>query len=428
MPGWLQEEVTTSDAAAPPPFTVAALLFSFHNVCQDARMQRNLVLMGSGETSPTMINAHRELLTGVPSDLSAAVLLDTTYGFQENADELTARIVTYFDQSVGRRIQPLALRSIDDAPAAHAQAIAAIGRASWLFAGPGSPTYALRVWQETGANAALLNVLQRGTVVLASAAALTAGCLTVPVYEIYKVGERPSWVPGMDLVGQLTGLHAAVIPHFDNAEGGNHDTRYCYMGERRLEQLEALLPSDCFVLGIDEHTGIRLDLDDQRIHVFGRGGMTIRMRGQSWTVPSGHSESFADIAVQAGTQLASVETSAAVAWADVSAVEAMLDEGRVSEAVDALLAIDGVDRDINTRAAVHSLVVRLGQLAASPDIDMAGVIGPFVEALLEARSSARRHGFWDEADAIRSTLNSLQVNIKDTPDGSTWSINADAAL
>ena len=30
------------------------------------------------------------------------------------------------------------------------------------------------------------------------------------------------------------GLDAVVIPHFDNAEGGNHDTRFCYLGERRL--------------------------------------------------------------------------------------------------------------------------------------------------------------------------------------------------
>ena len=31
----------------------------------------------------------------------------------------------------------------------------------------------------------------------------------------------------------------SVIPHFDNAEGGNHDTRFCYLGERRLAVLEA---------------------------------------------------------------------------------------------------------------------------------------------------------------------------------------------
>ncbi len=55
--------------------------------------------------------------------------------------------------------------------------------------------------------------------VFASAAALTLGRWTVPVYEIYKVGEDPHWLEGLDLLSQ-TGIDGAVIPHFDNAEGG----------------------------------------------------------------------------------------------------------------------------------------------------------------------------------------------------------------
>ena len=41
------------------------------------------------------------------------------------------------------------------------------------------------------------------------------------------------WLEGMNLMADA-GLPAVVVPHFNNAEGGNHDTRYCYMGERRL--------------------------------------------------------------------------------------------------------------------------------------------------------------------------------------------------
>src|SRR6266571_3494942 len=40
------------------------------------------------------------------------------------------------------------------------------------------------------------------------------------------------------VVGTALGV---VIPHYDNAEGGTHDTRFCYLGERRLAALEALL-------------------------------------------------------------------------------------------------------------------------------------------------------------------------------------------
>ena len=46
-----------------------------------------------------------------------------------------------------------------------------------------------------------------GALVFASAAALTLGRLTVPVYEIYKVGATPTWAEGLDLlVEHVTGL------------------------------------------------------------------------------------------------------------------------------------------------------------------------------------------------------------------------------
>jgi len=35
---------------------------------------------------------------------------------------------------------------------------------------------------------------------MASAAALTIGRVTIPVYEIYKAGEAPRWLPGLDLL------------------------------------------------------------------------------------------------------------------------------------------------------------------------------------------------------------------------------------
>lgn len=384
-------------------------------------MTRNLVLLGSGETSPTMVTAHRELLAQVPAERGSAIQIDTPFGFQENADELTERIRKYFAESVGREIEAVTLRNADVAPTTLGAAIAATRHAAWVFAGPGSPTYALRVWRETGMAQALDAVLQHGSVTFASAAALTAGAFTMPVYEIYKVGEEPRWVPGLDLLGRATGLRAAVIPHFDNAEGGTHDTRFCYVGERRLAHLERLLPDDCFVLGIDEHTGVRFDLDARSVHVFGRGALTVRMGGRLWVVASGEAVGIEEIAERAGTRLSSVETTPAMVW-DGDTVHSMLDEGRVTEAVDALLALDGVERDHETRAAVHALVGRLGQLAANPSIDLASIIGPYVEALLAARASARSHGFWAEADEIRDRLKQLQVTVKDTPDGSTWSI------
>ena len=79
---------------------------------------------------------------------------------------------------------------------------------------------------------------------------------------------------------------------------------------------------------------------------------------------------------------------------------------------------------METRAAVHSLVTRLGHIAASPKVDIMSVVGPYIEALLQARQAARTGGRWDDADAIRDRLTELKVTIKDSQDGSSWEIES----
>ena len=239
--------------------------------------------MGSGETSPTMVTPHQQIL----KDISGTkLILDTPYGFQENADELTVRIQSYFEVNVGQSTKAIQLRSKNDKPTDLANAIAAINNSEWVFTGPGSPTYALETWRQSGAGEALKALLTRGTLVVSSAAALTVGTHTMPVYEMYKVGSDPYWVEGLNLLGVATGLRAAVIPHFNNAEGGTHDTRYCYIGERRIRNLESQLPTDVFILGIDEHTGIAFNLDSQTAEVFGKGNVTYRLNGDEKVYPT----------------------------------------------------------------------------------------------------------------------------------------------
>ena len=106
------------------------------------------------------------------------------------------------------------------------------------------------------------------------------------------------------------------------------------------------------------------------------------------------------------------------------AVEDLLNSGQVLDAVDALLELDDLDRDLETRAIVHGLITRLGQMAASPKVDINNVVGPYIEMLLQARQAARATGRWNEADEIRDRLTSLKVTIKDSADGSTWEIDS----
>ncbi|WP_219509433.1 hypothetical protein, partial [Nonomuraea ceibae] len=223
-------------------------------------MPGTLVLMGSGETSPTMVEVHRAAARALPPG-ARAVLLDTPYAFQENRADISARARGYFARSVGLDVEV----SGD------------VTGAAWVFSGPGSPTYALDRWTGSGVAADLrARVRARtGVTVLASAAACTAGLATVPVYEIYKAGADPHWRDGLDLLAAL-GLRAVVIPHFDNAEGGTHDTRYCYLGERRLSRMERELPPGSAVLGVDEHTALVIDLESESAEVAGRGVVTVR--------------------------------------------------------------------------------------------------------------------------------------------------------
>ena len=54
-------------------------------------MPRLLAIMGSGETSPTMVKVHRQLLERLGPPPVPAVLLDTPFGFQENAREIAGQ-------------------------------------------------------------------------------------------------------------------------------------------------------------------------------------------------------------------------------------------------------------------------------------------------------------------------------------------------
>ena len=111
-------------------------------------MTRLLVIMGSGETSPTMIKVHRSLFARLGESETAAVpavLLDTPVGFQENAEIVAAKAVEYFRESVGREVEVATWRrgpAADD-PLGYVTMLTRLRAARYVFAGPGSPSYAL---------------------------------------------------------------------------------------------------------------------------------------------------------------------------------------------------------------------------------------------------------------------------------------------
>lgn len=379
-----------------------------------------LAVMGSGETAPSMVETHKRLFARAGPD---ALLVDTPYGFQENADELTARARHYFEHNVGHRVRALSLpRPADLSPARREQALIEVADADWLFAGPGSPSYLLRQWREVGMAEALAEALGRGAVlVFASAAACTLGRVAVPVYEIYKAGADPSWLEGLDLM-RRAGLDAVVVPHFDNAEGGTHDTRYCYLGERRLALMEERLPAGTWVLGVDEHTAAILDLAADTLTVEGRGGVTVRSRGSTTVHPAGTRVPLGELAPEEVPDGggAPADPGDEDRPAATHRFRGALAAGEVTTAVDAALELAATAEGRRTLAR---MITRLGRLAEAGLHDHRELVAPHVELLLELREAARSRGEYATADRIRDRLAEAGVEVRDTRDGPRWELD-----
>ena len=97
-------------------------------------MTRILAILGSGETAPTMVKTHRAIFDSLKGAQPPAVLLDTPYGFQANASDISARAVDYFATSLGRRVDVAELRDVSrDDPLRRQEAIARIGAAKWVL-------------------------------------------------------------------------------------------------------------------------------------------------------------------------------------------------------------------------------------------------------------------------------------------------------
>jgi hypothetical protein len=433
---------------------------------------RVLAIIGSGETSPTMVTVHRELVSRLDLASPQAMVLATPYAFQENAADVSARTQRYFADSVGMQVSVAAGTSSTADPGMapplippdeedEARQAADIRAADWVFAGPGSPSYALAHWQAGPVAAGLRDrvLAGDGLTVLASAAAATAGRFTLPVYEIYKAGGAPHWLDGLDLLGPL-GLTVALIPHYDNAEGGRYDTRHCYLGERRLAVMERELGDDAAVLGVDEHTAVLIDLRTSDIEIRGRGGVTVRRSGDSMVLPAGTRLSVAELrdlvrgfrrAAGGGDALEGTGPAGPAHRGDpaaddgeppslplpeiMAAAERRFEAAAGSRDADAMVGVileletaigqweADMDEDQGTeqaRALLRSLVGRLGRAARDGLTDPRDRLRPAVEPLLELRARLRGAGNFAAADAIRGALAAAGLDVSDTPEGTRW--------
>jgi hypothetical protein len=380
------------------------------------------------------------------------VFLDTPAGFELNVDQISERVVEYFRRRVLRRLTVVSFKSREFASTYQGKkALHTLAEADYILIGPGSPTYALRQWHGTLVPEIMLERIRAGgCLVAASAAALTVGRSTVPVYEIYKVGVDPFWAKGMDILGRL-GLPLVVVPHWNNAEGGTFDTRFCFMGEPRFRKLEALLPDDVGILGLDEHTACILDFRRDEAEVRGIGVVTLRKNGSETSFKKG--DRFPLRVLREGGRadyVASpnrVETPTSADddrvdesesfWQRIHEIERAFQRGLgkrdPAETTNALLELDRsvwkAQQDLEAsevvsqaREVFRDLVVQFGMMLEVSPLDRRECLAPLVEKLLGRRVALREAKRWEEADFIREALHEGGVLIEDTPSGSRWQL------
>lgn len=411
--------------------------------------QGYIVLMGSGELTSTMVEVHKGQLAKL-GDSPKAVFLDTPAGFQLNADQISQKAAEYFTTRIKHPLSIASFKSRESIDLYKAeQAYTTLNSADYILVGPGSPTYAVRQWQDTPIPSIINHRIEAGgCFVAASAAALTVGALTLPVYEIYKVGSDVTWSPGINILAPF-GLDLVVIPHWNNAEGGTHDTRFCYMGEPRFRQLEKQVPHHISIVGLDEHTACILDLKNQKAEVRGLGSVCIRRQGKEVVFSSGETFSLDVLRNPSVVNILKTrkvkETKKQVSesnkqdenfWNTIHSIEsefaAGIENNNVNQLINAVLDFDktlwieqenaeSAEFISQAREKFREMIVILGTILSS-----AGKadkrLKHLTEELLTLRADFRQKNHWQEADEIRARLEKCGFIVDDSPTGSTWRI------
>lgn len=338
-----------------------------------------IVIFGSGETSAGAQAAYEYVFRALPQPLRVAIM-ETPAGFELNSAQVAGRIAEYLALHLQNHrpeidVVPARARGTAHSPD-DPMTIAPLLASNVIFLGPGSPSYAVAqlrgslAWQYLRARHLL-----GAAVILASAAALAAGAWTIPVYEIYKVGQPPHWIHGLDLLAPF-GLSLVLVPHWNNNDGGEElDTRHAFMGERRFAGLRRQLDPRQTIVGIDESTALIIDLAERCCRVVGPGQVRI--------IHAAHKAIHDRLAV---FPLSELGIPRRPAWTEL-----------VAPAVwqQALAAEETRHASAETPLAVPGEVI----------------------ARVQAREAARQARDWPLADDLRSEVTALGWRIEDTPAG-----------
>ena len=394
-----------------------------------------LTLMGSGEMSPGMAETHRRVMRMIDGDVKPA-FIDTPAGFELNVSSIREKAIEYFKQNFALDLEIVSFPNAAQAtPLTMEPAMRVLRNANYIFSGPGSPTYAVRNWRGTPIFETMAGKLAAGAqMVMASAATLAMGRYTIPVYEIYKVGEEPRWVEGLDLLGRYS-LELAIVPHWNNNSGGGHDTTRCFIGEDRFNFLRRLLPETVTILGIDEYTACTLMLHEGECRVSGAGNVTVMRADGVRTFVNAERFSF-DVLRQNGATAPAQPASTADEATLHMFRQALRDHNPASAVgfVHSLMetmrqhrelgvnAIEQAHLQLMIREMLTALAIWLDehQHAPAPEPDQHALVEPIMQVLIATRAGLRSNKQYQLADELRKRLGDAGIELTDTPQGTSW--------
>lgn len=311
----------------------------------------------------------------LPQPLRIAIL-ETPAGFELNSHQVAGRVGDFMKTRLQNYspvidVIPARKRGTSFSPD-EASILKPLLHANLIFMGPGSPTYAIRQLRESLAWD-LIRARHRlgAALAFASSATIAVGAWGLPVYEVYKVGEDIHRVPGLSFFGDF-GLHLSIIPHWNNAEGGDDvDTSRCFVGMERFDIWCREVPPENTTIGLDEHTGLIIDFETKECEVSGVSSVSlVRDDCKPKMYPAGDRFPLSE-----------------------------LGPFKLPEPIQ-----DGIP------AEVWDMVLNAPPLEEDNPSDE-------VLALAEKRQQARKSKDWAESDRLRDQIAALGWTVQDTPEG-----------
>ena len=333
-----------------------------------------IAFLGSGETSLAGGRIFESLAKRINDPLRIA-LLETPAGFELNSSQVVGKVGEFMKtrlQNYKPIVDVVSARKKNSAFSPDdPEIVKPLLCANMIFMGPGSPTYAIRNLQGTLAWDVIRARHRLGaTLIFASAATISIGAHALPVYEIYKVGQDVHAVDGLNLFGDF-GLHISFIPHWNNAEGGaDLDTSRCFVGMDRFAEWCDLVPVENQTIGLDEHTGLVVDIESNQCEVSGVSSVSIVRECDPEMYPTGSKFKLSE-----------------------------LGEVKIP---------NPLEKDIPPH--VWEMVVNAATLGDDNPSDE-------VTALAEERLAARVNKNWAESDRLRDKISALGWTVQDAKDG-----------